>query len=95
MKGLFHSIVMGLAVVTWQAASIPVRPELSRDDIALFSESTMHRMLKDRDVDCMGCVEKEHYIEKVFETQAFPIVKKKKKSTKKKSPQDEANIAEV
>lgn len=94
MKGFLHYALIGFVVVTSKALPNNNRPQLSKDEIAVFSQSTLQRMLQDRSVECIECVEKSDFIEKVFETQTLPIIKKKIGS-KKKTPQDEANIAEV
>ena len=69
--------------------------ELTKEEISKFSLKNMKRILKDKGVECKECEEKEHFADKVFESQKLPVLNKKSNTKKAKSPQDEANIAEV
>lgn len=50
-------------------------------------------MLEDRGVECLGCMEKEHLVQKVKESLSLPIVEKEvPKDTPKGEPIDPSSI---
>jgi hypothetical protein len=73
---------------------------LTKQDLKNLSIKKLKLMLEERDVKCLGCNEKGHYIDRVYETQELPVLEKKKteiptKNKSGKSNKDTENIEEV
>jgi hypothetical protein len=72
---------------------------LTKQELKTLPIKKLKLMLEERNVKCLGCNEKEHYIDRAYETQNLPIVEKKTTTPPKndggKSNQDKENIEEV
>jgi hypothetical protein len=71
---------------------------LTKDEIQKLSIKTLKNMLNERNIQCLGCNEKIHFVEKVYETQHLLPVNQnenKEKNEKKKSNKDSENLEEV
>jgi hypothetical protein len=72
---------------------------LTKDEIQKLPIKTLKQMLNERNVQCLGCNEKTHFVDQVFDNQHILPVNKnennKEKKQKEKSNVDTENIEEV
>jgi len=76
-------------------------PATTPDEIRSMKSNELRKFLKDRGVDCGGCIEKSHFISKAIESLDLPILSKPQENVKQdgntKQPSDEEmkNIIEM
>ncbi|EGD78248.1 hypothetical protein PTSG_09314 [Salpingoeca rosetta] len=56
--------------------------QLTREDLSHKRVSELRRFLEERGADCLGCVEKTHFVDRALEVQSWPL----KPSTPKPKP---------
>ena len=75
--------VLVLAVLAPAAAATEVQYD-ENTDFSKLRIKELRRLLEERDVQCKGCVEKEHFVQMVKESIHLPLVKKAEKKDRRK-----------